>query len=101
MPISVDFYFISFDDLASSLIQQGGVMSVFTVTCDGRPAAVVSASDRINAIAAALDLAEARNLLGVVAAPRRFDARPPTDAEMAEWRGQNTEHVILHAPIAA
>jgi hypothetical protein len=77
------------------------VMSVFTVTCDGRPAAVVSASDRINAIACALDLAQARNLLGVMAAPRRFEARPPTEAEMAEWQGQNAEHIILHAPIAA
>jgi len=76
-------------------------MSVFTVTCDGRPAAVVSASDRSDAIACALELAEERNLLGVVAAPRRFDARQPTDAEMAEWRGHKTEHVILHAPIAA
>ena len=76
-------------------------MSVFTVTCDGRPAAVVTASDRINAIACALDLAQARNLLGVMAAPRRFEARPPTEAEMAEWQRQNAEHIILHAPIAA
>ncbi len=76
-------------------------MSVFTVTCDGRPAAVVSASDRINAIACALDLAEARNLLGVLAAPRRFEARTPTDAELVEWREHNDENIILHTPIAA
>ena len=76
-------------------------MSVFTVTCDGRPAAVVSASDRINAIACALDLAEARNLLGVLAAPRRFEARVPTDAELDEWRSHKNENIILHAPIAA
>jgi hypothetical protein len=71
------------------------------VTCDGRPAAVVRASDKQEAIAVTLDLAEARNLLGVVAAPRRFDAREPTDAEMAEWRGRNVEQLILDTPIAA
>lgn len=75
-------------------------MSVFTVTCDGRPAAVVSASDRINAIACALDLAEERNLLGVMAAPRRFEARTPTESELAKWRSENAEHVILHAVAA-
>ena len=75
-------------------------MSVFTVTCDGRPAAVVSASDRINAIACALDLAEERNLLGVMAAPRRFEARPPTESELAQWQSEHAEHVILHAVAA-
>ena len=75
-------------------------MSVFTVTCDGRPAAVVSASDRINAIACALDLAEERNLLGVMAAPRRFEARPPTESEFAQWQSERAEHVILHAVAA-
>ena len=72
-------------------------MNVFTVTCDGRPAAVVTASDRVNAIACALDLAEERNLLGVMAAPRRFEARTPTDSELAHWQRENTEHIILHA----
>lgn len=76
-------------------------MPVFTVTCDGRPAAVVDASDRTEAIACTLDLAEARNLLGVMAAPRRFEARLPTEAEMAEWRKQNTAHLILHAAVDA
>jgi hypothetical protein len=82
-------------------MDEGGVMSVFTVTCDGRPAAVVTASNRTEAIACALDLADARNLLGVMAAPRRFEARVPTEAELAEWRRENTEHIILHGPVAA
>ena len=36
---------------------------------------MVRASNRSEAIALALDLAEQRNLLGLVAGPRRFDAR--------------------------
>lgn len=76
-------------------------MRIFTVTCDGRPAAMVRAPDKREAIAVTLDLAEARNLLGVVAAPRRFEAREPTDAEMAEWRDRNVEQLILDTPIAA
>ncbi len=76
-------------------------MRVFTVTCDGRPAAVVSAANQTDAIACALDLADACNLLGVMAAPRRFEARTPTDAEMAKWRRENTENLILHTPVAA
>jgi len=74
---------------------------VFTITCDGRPAAVVRASDKAEAIAIALDLAEERNLLGVMAAPRRFEARQPTEAELAEWRRQNADQIILDRPLAA
>ena len=76
-------------------------MRIFTVTCDGRPAAMVRASDKAEAIATVLDLAEARNLLGVMAAPRRFEARPPTDPEMAEWQNRNTDPFIIDTPIAA
>jgi hypothetical protein len=76
-------------------------MRVFTVTCDGRPAAVVRASDRNDAIAKTLDLAEARNLLGVIAAPRRFDAREPTAPEITVLERHAVDEVILHEPIAA
>jgi hypothetical protein len=76
-------------------------MRIFTVTCDGRPAAVVRAADKSEAIAAALDLAEQRNLLGLVAGPRRFEAREPADAEMAEWSRHQIDYVILEEPIAA
>ena len=76
-------------------------MRVFTVTCDGRPAAVVRASDRSDAIAKTLDLAEARNLLGVIAAPRRFETREPTGFEMTVLERHEADEVILHEPIAA
>lgn len=76
-------------------------MRIYTVTCDGRPAAMARAADKSEAIAITLDLAEARNLLGLVAGPRRFDAREPTDAEMVEWFRHHTDHLILEEPIAA
>ncbi len=76
-------------------------MRIFTVTCDGRPAAMVRATDKTEAIATILDLAQARNLLGVMAAPRRFEARPPTEVEMAEWHRRNTDPFIIDTPIAA
>jgi hypothetical protein len=74
---------------------------ILTVTCDGRPAAMIAATDRADAIATALDLAEARNLLGVMAAPRRFEAREPTKAEMAEWHRHDGNPFIFDMPIAA
>lgn len=76
-------------------------MRIFTVTCDGRPAAMVRATAKSEAIAAALDLAEQRNLLGLVAGPRRFIAREPNDAEMVEWLRHHIDHLILEEPIAA
>lgn len=85
----------------SSLIGDGDVMRIFTVTCDGRPAAVVRAKDPGEAVATTLDLAEARNLLGVVAAPRRFVARLATDLEAAEWHRHQAECIILETPAAA
>lgn len=77
-------------------------MPIFTVTCDGRPAAMVDASDPSSAIAVALELADERNLLGVVGA-RRFSARAPSPAEMAEWarRDEYTDQIILETPLAA
>ncbi len=74
-------------------------MRIYTVTCDGRPAAVVRAAGRTEAIALALDLAEQRNLLGLVAGPRRFDAREPKDVEMVEWLQHHVDHLILDTPI--
>ena len=67
-------------------------MRIFTVTCDGRPAAMVRATDKSQAIAATLDLAEQRNLLGLVAGTRRFQAREPTDAEMVERFRHHIDH---------
>jgi hypothetical protein len=75
-------------------------MRIYTVTCDGRPAAVVRAAAKAEAIAITLDLAEQRNLLGLVAGPRRFDARAPADAEMARWSRCEIDHLIHDAPIA-
>jgi hypothetical protein len=76
-------------------------MRIFTVTCDSRPAAVVQAGNKSEAIAIALDLAEQRNLLGLVAGPRRFEAREPAQAEMAEWTRHQIDHLIIEEPIAA
>lgn len=76
-------------------------MRIYTVTCDGRPAAVVRAAAKSEAIAITLDLAEQRNLLGLVAGPRRFEAREPADAEMAHWSRRQRDHLILDEPIAA
>ena len=76
-------------------------MRIFTVTCDGRPAAMARAVDKSEAIAITLDLAETRNLLGLVAGPRRFDAREPTGTEMAEWVRQHSDQLILDEPVAA
>ena len=76
-------------------------MRIYTVTCDGRAAAMVRATDKSEAIAIALDLAEQRNLLGLVAGPRRFLAREPSDAERVEWFRHHVDHLILEEPIAA
>jgi hypothetical protein len=76
-------------------------MRIYTVTCDGRPAAMVRAADKSQAIAATLDLAEQRNLLGLVAGPRRFEAREPSDVEMTHWFGHHIDRLILQEPIAA
>ncbi len=77
-------------------------MRIFTVTCDSRPAALVRASTPRDAITIALELAEERNILGVLAAPRRFETRMPTESEMAEWRRhQDTDRLILDRPFAA
>jgi hypothetical protein len=76
-------------------------MRIFTVTCDGRAAAMVRATDKNEAIAIALDLAEQRNLLGLVAGPRRFLARDPSDAEMVEWFRHHIDHLILEKPVTA
>ena len=98
----VDFYFETLKYLSRQFGPMGVFeMRVFTVTCDGRPAAVVRASCKTDAIALALDLAEQRNLLGLVAGPRRFDAREPSEAEMVEWLLHHADHIILGHPLAA
>lgn len=76
-------------------------MRLYTVTCDGRPAAVVRAAAKTEAIAITLDLAEQRNLLGLVAGPRHFEAREPAAAEMARWSRHETDHLIHDETIAA
>jgi hypothetical protein len=77
------------------------MMRIYTVTCDGRPAALVRAAAKSHAIAITLDLAEQRNLLGVVAGPRRFEAREAGDAELARWPHHETDQLIHDEPIAA
>jgi hypothetical protein len=74
---------------------------IFTVTCDGRPAAMVRAADKHAAIAVVLDFAEQRNLLGLVGGPRQFLAREPNEGEMAEWSRHHVDQLIFEEPIAA
>lgn len=77
------------------------MMRIYTVTCDGRPAAMVRAAAKAEAIAITLDLAEQHNLLGLVAGPRRLEAREPGAAEMARWLRDESDHLIHDAPLAA
>ena len=62
---------------------------------------MVRAADKSEAIAITLNIAEQRNLLGLVAGPRRFLAREPSDTEMLEWFRHHIDHLILEEPIAA
>lgn len=62
-------------------------MRIFTVTCRGRPMAVVRASDRSDAIDVALDLAAKDPAPG-------YDAREPNDAEMVLWLERREDFLL-------
>ena len=63
-------------------------MRIFTVTCDGRPAAVVRAADPDDAVIVARRLAEEMGLRG------NFVAREPFDAEMVSWLEHRADHLL-------
>ena len=68
-------------------------MRIYTVTCDGQPAAVVRAEDPAEAVAIARELMEDARPRGV------FAAREPNDAEMVSWLEHRTEHLLPEAAL--
>jgi len=68
-------------------------MRIFTVTCDGRPAAVVRAANSVEAVAIARRLASEEGH-GEEQEVRRFAAREPNDAEMVDWLEHRTDHLL-------
>ena len=75
-------------------------MRIFTVTCDGRPAAIVRAANEADAIELTLDLARTHDLLRT-GPRRRLAAREPNDAEMVEWIRHRADQLLLDTPAAA
>jgi hypothetical protein len=73
------------------ICHKGGIMRIYTVTCNGRPAAVVRAANPQEAITIGRALAEAIGIDGV------FAAREPQDAEMVSWLGRRTDHILAEA----
>lgn len=73
-------------------------MRIFTVTYDGRAAAVVRAANSAEAVAIARRLAieEGREEREA----QRFATREPNDAEMVDWLEHRTDH-LLGAELAA
>lgn len=68
-------------------------MRIFTVTYDGRPAAIVRAADGGEAIAIA------RRLVSEGGGPppsnpERFAAREPDDGEMVDWLEHRSDHLL-------
>jgi hypothetical protein len=63
-------------------------MRIYTVICDGRPAAVVRADDTSDAI----DIA--RQMVGELGLRGNLDAREPRDAEMVSWLEHRTDHLL-------
>jgi len=63
-------------------------MRIYTVTCDGRPAAVVRAENPGDAIEGAETLGEAVGMHGHLA------VREPNDAEMVSWLEHREDHLL-------
>ena len=71
-------------------------MRIYTVTCNGAPAAVVRADDASEAIDIARELGRDFGLHGP------FAAREPNDAEMVSWLAERYDHLLPEsAPFAA
>jgi hypothetical protein len=71
-------------------------MRIYTVTCNGNPAAVVRADDIEDAVAIGRELARDAGVRGA------FAAREPEDAEMVSWLARRYDHLLQEAvPLAA
>ena len=70
-------------------------MRIFTVTCNGKPAAIVRADNPAGAVQIARDLAEPYGLDGALA------VREPDDGEMVSWLEHRSDHLLpAAAPLA-
>ena len=70
-------------------------MRIYTVTCNGRPAAVVRAEDPSEAVDVAREIGEVVGLRGGLA------AREPNDGEMVSWLEHRSDHILpTFAPLA-
>ena len=66
-------------------------MRIYTVTCNGRPAAVVRAENPSDAVDLARELGDAESVRGHLA------AREPNDAEMVSWLAHRENHLLPEA----
>jgi hypothetical protein len=70
-------------------------MRIYTVLCDGKPAAVVRAENPSDAIDLARELGAAQGVRGQMA------AREPNDREMVSWLEHREDHLLAEAYAAA
>jgi hypothetical protein len=71
-------------------------MRIYTVTCNGRPAAVVRAEDPSDAVGIVRELGESVGLRG------SFAVREPNDGEMVSWLEHRSDHLLPESvPLAA
>jgi hypothetical protein len=66
-------------------------MRIYTVTCNGRPAAVIRAETASDAIDVAGELGRLAGLHG------EFAVREPNDAEMVSWLEHREDHLLPEA----
>jgi hypothetical protein len=74
-------------------------MKIYTVTFDGQPLAVVRASDEVDAIATARELAEEQGVRDFIEA-RHMQVRDPNDAEMVSWLERRDDHLLVTAAVS-
>ena len=70
-------------------------MRIYTVTCNGRPAAVIRAESASDAIDAAGEIGRSVGLGGQMA------AREPNDAEMVSWLEHREDHLLPESALLA
>jgi hypothetical protein len=63
-------------------------MRIYTVLCNGRPAAVVRAENPSDAVGIARELGESEGVRG------QLTAREPNDAEMVSWLERREDHLL-------
>ena len=63
-------------------------MRIYTVTCNGKPAAVVRAENPSDAIGIARELGISEGVRGYLA------AREPNDGEMVSWLAHREAHLL-------